>query len=217
MGLATLADAGLDVPRVLLAGADFLLMEYLPPGESNPARAGEALARLHCIRQEKFGFHTDTYLATILQKNDPITDAADFYFRQRLLPVLDALGFSSGNEGQRWATFFECTRALLGSCPYASLLHGDLWSGNLYDAARGPVFIDPAVYCGDALTDIAMTRLFGGFGDRFYQAYKANTPRREGGDELIRIFQIYPLLVHARLFGGGYYRSATAVRDSFIR
>lgn len=190
-------------------------MEYLPPGESDPARAGEALALLHSARQQAYGFHKDTYLATILQKNKRVADAADFYFRQRLLPVLESLGFNSGREGKRWEKFFECTRALIGACPHASLLHGDLWSGNLYYAARGPVFIDPAVYCGDALTDIAMTRLFGSFGDRFYEAYHANTRRREGFDELIRIFQVYPLLIHARLFGQSYYRSAAAIRDSF--
>lgn len=216
MGLSTLADAGLDVPRVIVAGPDFLLMEYLPPGESDPASAGEALAQLHNIQQETYGFRKDTYLATILQRNNPVTDAADFYFRQRLLPVLESLGFSLGNEGQRWEKFFERTRLLVSSCPHASLLHGDLWSGNLYYAVRGPVFIDPAVYCGDALTDIAMTRLFGSFGDRFYAAYQVNAGRREAYDELIRIFQIYPLLIHARLFGQGYYRSAAAIRDKFL-
>lgn len=191
-------------------------MEYLPPGERDAARAGEALARLHNIGQKEYGFHKDTYLATILQKNKPVADAADFYFRQRLLPVLESLGFNAGNEELRWENFFERIRALLSTCPHPSLLHGDLWSGNLNYATRGPVFIDPAVYCGDALIDIAMTRLFGSFGDRFYEAYEANTRHREGAEELIRIFQIYPLLIHARLFAGSYYRSAAAIRDSFI-
>ncbi len=211
-GLRALGKAGLDVPQVLGWGDNFLLMEYLTPGEAKPAIAGESLAQLHSLAAPEYGYNQSTYLATLLQNNRPGANAADFYFRQRLEPL------TAGRESGLWQNFFEKTAALLNSCPAPALLHGDLWSGNLYHAARGPVFIDPAVYWGDPLTDIAMTKLFGGFDPEFYEAYFSVRPRREHQEELLWIFQIYPLLVHAHLFSaGGYYTSAAAIRDRFIR
>jgi fructosamine-3-kinase len=210
-GLKALKEAGLDVPEVFAVAENFLLMEYLPAGKPNAAAAAEMLARMHSVLAANYGYEQNTYLATLLQNNKPATSAADFYFRQRLEPLLD------GRETEPWQEFFSQIQTILNSCPAPALLHGDLWSGNLYHADRGPVFIDPAVYFGDPLTDIAMTKLFGGFGAAFYQAYQANSIRREYANELIAIFQVYPLLVHARLFGGGYYASAAAIRDRFIR
>jgi fructosamine-3-kinase len=210
LGLCSLRDAGLDTPEVLAHEEAFLLMEYLEPGNTDMVKAGEMLAALHSIPTVRYGFTDDTYLATLLQSNRATDAAADFHFYQRLEPLL------GGSEQAKWEKFFEKTAPLLHSCPHPSLLHGDLWGGNLYHAARGPVFIDPAVYWGDALIDIAMTKLFGGFGRGFYDAYTANSPSRDAADDLISIFQIYPLLVHAKLFGGGYYRNAVAIRDRFL-
>lgn len=214
LGLALLKRHGLDVPEVIAATHDFLLMEYLAPGKPAPGVAGEALARLHAVKQASFGLDSDTYLATLLQNNKTNLSWADFFWRQRLLPVLQSLPEYTPHEQELWEGFFARNIALLNTCPFPALLHGDLWGGNLYHSMRGPVFIDPACYAGDPLVDIAMTRLFGGFGAEFYAAYNANSPRREETERFIRIYQLYPLLVHAKLFGSDYYRRATGIRDS---
>jgi fructosamine-3-kinase len=204
------------VPEVYLVGADFLLMQYCAPGAAQPKLAGEALARMHCEQQPTCGFDRPTYLATLLQDNTPHSSWSDFVFLSRFDPQLRALSVDSENEMKRWKAFYEAARPLLDSCPFFSLLHGDLWAGNLYYGDLGPVFIDPAVYRGDSLIDIAMTKLFGGFSKTFYDAYFANISPRPALQELLKIYEIYPLLVHARLFGGGYYQAAASIRDSFI-
>lgn len=215
LGLDLLKRHGLAVPQVVTVARSFLIMEYLSPGEPSPHAAGEALAHLHAVKQPAFGLSQDTYLATLLQNNRESSDWADFYWRQRLSPVLESLTEYTEREQDLWKRFSARTQALLKSCPFPALLHGDLWAGNLYYSGYGPVFIDPACYAGDPLVDIAMTRLFGGFDPEFYAAYAANSPRREEAEGVIRIYQIYPLLVHAKLFGGAYYRSADAIRDSY--
>ena len=219
-GLNLLRTHGLDVPQVFAATDAFLLMEYLPAGKAEPRKAGETLARLHTMQQPKYGLESDTYLATLVQNNHQTNDWADFYWKQRLIPVLESLPEYREGEKELWRDFSVRVAPMLKTCSYPALLHGDLWNGNLYHSSRGPVFIDPACYAGDPLVDIAMTKLFGGFSGEFYAAYAANMPRRNHAEVLIRIYQIYPLLVHARLFGnnrsatGGYYRSATTIRDA---
>jgi fructosamine-3-kinase len=212
-GLSLMAGAGVSVPEVLDHGDDYLLMRYLPPGPVNEAAAGAMLAHLHRASATAYGLERDTFLATLLQDNRRSADWADFFFSQRLYPLLADLAAS---DLARWDKFTERVRPLLAICGAAALLHGDLWSGNLYYSASGPVFIDPACYFGDALVDIAMTQLFGGFGEKFYSAYFAELGRRGHEADLLRIYRLYPLLVHARLFGGGYYRSACALRDAFL-
>ncbi len=212
-GLRLMAECNVATPEIIEQNEDFLLMRYLAPGRRDERSAGAMLARLHSRHAEKFGLNRDTYLATLLQNNKHNADWADLYFRQRIFPLLRELAVS---DPAQWEKFSERVYPLVAGCGAPALLHGDLWSGNLYYSATGPVFIDPACYFGDPLIDIAMTRLFGGFGDDFYQAYRAVIGKREYEADLLRIYQLYPLLVHARLFGGGYYRSACALRDAFL-
>jgi len=212
-GLRLMAECNVATPEIIEQNEDFLLMRYLAPGRRDERSAGVMLARLHSRHAEQFGLDRDTYLATRLQNNKRNADWADFYFRQRIFPLLGELAVS---DLMRWEKFSERARPFVAGCGRPALLHGDLWSGNLYYSVTGPVFIDPACYFGDPLIDIAMTRLFGGFGGDFYQAYHAVTGKRESEADLLRIYQLYPLLVHARLFGGGYYRSACALRDAFL-
>lgn len=212
-GLNLMAAAKVAVPEVVGHGNEYLLMRYLPPGEPDEATAGRMLARLHQTSAASFGLKHDTYLATLLQNNRTRKDWAVFFFEQRLLPLLDGL---ATRDFPQWTQFTERVRPLLAAYSIPALLHGDLWSGNLYYSASGPVFIDPACYFGDPLVDVAMTQLFGGFGERFYSAYFGEAGRRDNEADLVRIYQLYPLLVHAHLFGGSYYRSACAVRDRFL-
>jgi fructosamine-3-kinase len=106
---------------------------------------------------------------------------------------------------------------LAGHRPAASLLHGDLWGGNWLAALSGePVLIDPAVYYGDRETDLAMTRLFGGFGERFYQAYQAAAPLAPAAQRRAELYNLYHVLNHANLFGGGYARQARAIIERLL-
>ena len=212
-GLTLIEQAGVPVPEVINHSDSYLLMRYLPPGKADEATAGEMLARLHASSAAGFGLDRDTYLATLKQNNKTSESWADFFFAQRLFPLVAEL---DTDDLAQWRQFAERVRPLLAECSVPALLHGDLWSGNLYYSATGPVFIDPACYFGDPLVDVAMTQLFGGFGQSFYSAYFAVVGRRHDEADLLRVYQLYPLLVHARLFGGGYYRSACVVRDRYL-
>ncbi|MFO1469966.1 MAG: fructosamine kinase family protein [Turneriella sp.] len=212
-GLMLMAQAGVTVPEVVDHSDSYLLMRYLPPGKADEVTAGKMLGRLHEAPSAGFGLDRDTYLATLLQNNQTSESWADFYLAQRLFPLVAEV---NADDLAQWRQFGERVRPLLAACSFPALLHGDLWSGNLYYSATGPVFIDPACYFGDPLVDVAMTRLFGGFAQNFYSAYFDVVGRRDSEADLLRIYQLYPLLVHARLFGGGYYHRACAVRDAYL-
>ncbi|GAB4427598.1 MAG: fructosamine kinase family protein [Turneriella sp.] len=221
-GLNSLAHRGVRVPVVLAQSENYLLLEYIETATPNHFAAGVMLAQLHDLPCESYGAAEDNYLATIRQPNTPTLDWPDFFCSQRLQFCLEKLSGLNGEERRAWQRFAAKIRLLLASCQRASWLHGDLWSGNLLMGPQGPVFIDPACYAGDALVDIAMTRLFSGFPEEFYVGYRSIIPERAHERELIRIYQIYPLLVHAILFDAGncrhsgYYRRAVLVRDGFL-
>ncbi|HYP91419.1 MAG TPA: fructosamine kinase family protein, partial [Polyangiaceae bacterium] len=107
---------------------------------------------------------------------------------------------------------------LVGPGEPPARLHGDLWSGNLHvDAAGAPCLIDPAVYGGHREVDLAMMRLFGGFGERVFAAYHEAFPLAPGYAERVTLYQLYPLLVHVNLFGGGYVRSVESSLARYVR
>ncbi|MCS6972311.1 MAG: fructosamine kinase family protein [Turneriella sp.] len=221
-GLRSLEQRGVRVPRVLACTESYLLLEYIAPGQHDYRKAGAMLASLHAAGEGFYGAAQDNYLATLLQPNGLVADWAEFYLKNRLGFCLRKMRHMSERENALWQKFAEKVRPLLGECPSPAWLHGDLWSGNLLMGKDGPCFIDPACYAGDPLIDIAMTRLFGGFSQAFYDGYYGELPRRAHEDELIRIYQLYPLLVHALLFDGaacrysGYYSRAAAIRDWFV-
>jgi fructosamine-3-kinase len=221
-GLASLARRAVRVPAVLAQSENYLLLEYLEPATPDYYAAGVMLAQLHEQPCESYGAEADNYLATIRQPNPATDDWAHFYLTQRLGFCLSRLKFLTNRDSARWQLFSSSVHRLLCTCPHASWLHGDLWAGNLLMSTEGPAFIDPACYGGDALVDIAMTRLFGSFPQAFYAGYRTKMPEREHEAELIRIYQLYPLLVHALLFDdgdcrfSGYYRRAVALRDAFF-
>ncbi len=218
-GLAELARANaLRVPRVLGCGADaaeaFLALEWIEPGQADAAcerRLGEGLAALHAATAPRFGWVRDNTIGRTPQANGWCASWEEFFRERRLRPQL-ALAAANGlgalaAAGER---LLEVLPALLGAhTPAASLLHGDLWGGNWLAAADGaPVVFDPAVYYGDRETDLAMTRLFGGFGPAFYRAYQAAMPARPGAEVRAGLYKLYHVLNHANLFGGGYGAAA---------
>jgi len=227
-GLDALAAAqALRVPAVLGVGATrdqaFLALEWI---EFGPARSGtesllgERLARLHRATAARFGWHRDNTIGATPQHNDWAADWVDFYARQRLGCQLD-LAERAGHGG-RW---LERGRDLCGRLgafftdytPRPSLLHGDLWGGNwAADASGAPVIFDPATYYGDREADLAMTRLFGGFGREFYAAYEAAWPLDRGAHARRDLYNLYHVLNHLELFGGSYRAQAERMIDRLL-
>jgi fructosamine-3-kinase len=137
----------------------------------------------------------------------------DFFIEERLEKQLK-LALSSGKMINSDADLFQRLYSRLDIIPIEapSLLHGDLWSGNFMTNADGmPCLIDPAVYFGHREMDLAMTKLFGGFDDEFYEAYNESFPLAAGFEERIDIHNLYPLMVHVNLFGGGYVQQVRGI------
>ena len=227
-GLNELGSArALRVPQVLAAGvADtkaFLALEWIergPAGEACERRLGEGLAALHRVTAPRFGWRRDNTIGRTPQANSWIADWMEFFRERRLRPQL-ALAVQRGFGrllAERGERLLAALPALFsGHSPHASLLHGDLWGGNwLASAAGEPVLFDPAVYYGDRETDLAMTRLFGGFGAAFYRAYEAAAPLPSGAALRESLYNLYHVLNHANLFGGGYAREARALIDRLL-
>jgi protein-ribulosamine 3-kinase len=227
-GLAELAAAQvLRVPRVLARGEvgdhAYLALEWLesrPPTAAAERRLGERLAALHAVTAPRFGWKRDNTIGRTPQCNDWAANWCDFFREHRLRPQLalaQRQGFGCELEACG-AQLLEALPALLaGHHPDASLLHGDLWGGNWLTTLAGePALFDPAVYYGDRETDLAMTRLFGGFGHAFYEAYQALAPLPAGAAERADLYNLYHVLNHANLFGGGYARQARALIERLL-
>lgn len=224
-GLGRLAATGaVATPKVLACVEDealsVLALAYHLPGRRSPgalAAAGRALARLHAVRGGPPGLARDNFIGSLPQDNRPASSSAwiAFFRERRLAPLADALPPSV--RGRLDALDLEALLTEPEGGP--ALLHGDLWAGNLLATDAGDaVFIDPAVYRGHPEVDLAMTRLFGGFGHVFEAAYFEVAGRPDGDlDARLEVLNLYPLLVHARLFGGSYVREVDAVLSRYSR
>jgi len=190
----------------------FIVMDYVPTsrGDKNSAVVfGEQLARLHQFQNEEFGWHRNNTIGSTKQINKKSKDWIDFYREHRLQYQISlAARAGAGREleslGEKLCShlnaFFQTYQ------PKPSLLHGDLWSGNYaFDGQSNPVIFDPAVYYGDREADIAMTELFGGFSNSFYTAYDNVFALDEGYTTRKTLYNLYHVLNHFNLFGGGYY------------
>jgi protein-ribulosamine 3-kinase len=194
------------------AGRAFLVLEYLalrPAGDAAQEALGRGLAAQHRITRPRFGWHRDNAIGSTPQRNGDSTDWGQFWSTQRLgFQLQRAAGVAPRRSlvvsGERLLAHVDALFA--GYRPPASLLHGDLWNGNVAQTAAGqPVIYDPAVYYGDRETDVAMTELFGGFSERFYRAYREAWPLDDGYDVRRDLYNLYHVLNHANLFGGGYW------------
>ncbi|MGI9202878.1 MAG: fructosamine kinase family protein [Woeseiaceae bacterium] len=227
-GLRELAGASaLRVPRVLgcvRSGNESLLaLEWIELELASPRTEqllGVRLAELHRVRSERFGFHGDNMIGATPQLNQWSDDWVTFYAEQRIRFQLDLAarnGFTGTLQvdGHRLAenvgAFFK------DYWPEASLLHGDLWGGNWAACDGEPVIFDPAVYYGDRETDIAMTKLFGGFGNEFYTAYEEAWPLDTGHEARIALYQLYHVLNHLNLFGAAYLGRAESLISRLLR
>jgi fructosamine-3-kinase len=168
---------------------------------------GRALARMHAHTQHAFGLDHDNYIGSLQQFNAPKDSWPGFFSQMRLEVQLKPARDEGRISKEACAAFQKLYSRLPEIFPVQkpSLLHGDLWSGNYMSVARGSACIfDPAVYYGHREMDIAMTKLFGGFDPGFYEGYNAQWPLEKGWEQRVDICNLYPLLVHVNLFGGGY-------------
>ncbi|MEZ5542313.1 MAG: fructosamine kinase family protein [Pseudomonadota bacterium] len=225
-GLAALRQCrALRIPEPVCHGSDtrsaWLVLEYLPLGGRGDARAlGAGLAAMHRITHDRYGWERDNTIGSTPQRNMPGDDWVAFWREQRLRFQLE-LAAQHGHGGRlqaRGELLLARFHALFdGYTPVASLLHGDLWGGNhAYTQAGEPAIFDPAVYYGDRETDIAMTELFGGFGGAFYTAYEAAWPLDAGYAERKTLYNLYHILNHLNLFGGGYRGQAEGMIDQLL-
>lgn len=201
----------------------WLLMEWLAfaPLDGTSARAlGRGLAALHRCTEELHGWARDNFIGATPQRNDLHPDWATFYRECRLVPQLELAAQNGAPRELLRAGEVVLVRAeqlLGGHAPVPSLLHGDLWSGNCAALADGtPAVFDPAVYAGDRETDLAMTRLFGGFPPAFYAAYASASPLPEGHEEREPLYRLYHVLNHYNLFGDAYLGQARSLLDTLV-
>lgn len=226
-GLREIFNSGaIRVPRPIgtgiAGGSAFLVLEYLNlcGGHVDDGRLGRELAAMHRHEQPHFGWLRDNTIGSTPQHNAPREDWLGFWREHRLgfqlqLAAQQGYGGKLQKRGEHvmeaLENFFE------GYQPQASLLHGDLWSGNYASLSDGtPVLFDPAVYYGDREADLAMTELFGGFSPTFYAAYRESYPLDPGYNTRKTLYNLYHILNHLNLFGGGYLGQSERMLDALL-
>lgn len=227
-GLEALAKSGsVTVPKVLARGragsCAFLVLEWLELrslNEAAQAELGTSLAQLHRQCSPRFGWEQPNFIGRTPQPNAWMEDWTQFFAEQRLRFQLE-LACRNGHATRLRSRGEELLASLPGLLdghrPQPSLLHGDLWAGNAAMTMRGsPVVFDPAVYYGDREADLAMTRLFGGFGPAFYEAYEAAWPLPPGAEERADLYNLYHVLNHLNLFGAGYLGQVQSLIDILL-
>jgi len=224
-GLEALSNASFKTPAVLkcgmAGGSQYLLLEWIDTGRRTPdfwRVFGRSLAALHAKDQPSFGWHEHNYIGSLVQCNDRNDRWPEFFRLSRLLPLVKMLR-DSGKYSSADVVLAEKFGNTIGDIfpeEKPSLLHGDLWSGNfIADMHNEALLIDPAVYCGHREMDIGMTKLFGGFDEIFYDEYCNALPLQKGWQQRLQVSQLYPLLVHAVLFGGSYVSQTLAILKTY--
>ncbi len=227
LGLHEIANTlTVQVPRPICWGAteqiSYLIFDYLELAartEALDAELGHALALLHERHSPYFGWYRDNTIGTNPQLNAPHADWATFWRDRRLrfqLQLAAANGYQGRIQelGQRVAE--AVPQLLTDHVPKPSLLHGDLWAGNCAAYDRRPIVFDPAVYYGDREADLAMTELFGGFSPSFYAAYRDVAPLEPGYSVRKTLYNLYHVLNHLNLVGGGYLHQAERMMTALL-
>ncbi len=213
------------VPEVVDIGnckdAAFLVLNYFPTKPLSNSESsytfGQQLAKLHKWGEQKeYGFDSDNYIGATVQPNRWEKKWHRFFSEQRIgwqLQLLSEKGIHLGNQE---AIIQAVSDELAHHHPTPSLLHGDLWSGNTANSAFGPLCFDPACYWGDRECDIAMTELFGGFDQSFYDGYTSEYPLCTGYSHRRSLYNLYHILNHCNLFGGHYLDEAQSVIEEIM-
>ena len=228
-GLRAMHDSGttLVIPQPVAwsdtEGARFLVTEYLEPGRKI-ARfdelLGQGLAELHaCSHENGFGFQLDGYCGATPQPNGWLGGWRVFYQGRRLshqLRLANRQGFP-GDSCVRLGRLIDRLDEWIPDCLTSSLIHGDLWSGNLHISPEGrPALIDPAAYYGHPEAELGMMALFGGFGPKVWQSYGEARRLDPGWRNRLDLYTLYHVLNHFVLFGGGYARQADQILRRYV-
>ena len=222
-GLRALAKAGgPPVPEVHYVDAEMIVLSFFAPGRLDDegwAGLGRALARMHRTISPRHGFEADNYIGSTRQPNPWAESGVAFFAEHRLgfqLRLARDGGRLADADAARIESVIRRLPALLPEGEPASLLHGDLWSGNVHARADGVgCILDPAVYFGFREADLAMTRLFGRLPRSFYDAYQETWPLPDGAEQRVDLFNLYHLLNHLNLFGAGYASGVAAAARKY--
>lgn len=227
-GLNALAQTKtVKVPQPIMFGQttniSFLVLEFLELKRTTPQSEhlfGEQLAQLHLLKQPFWGWQIDNTIGSTPQKNARAENWVTFWREKRLgfqLQLAAQKGYGSQLQvlgeklSERLDDFF------VNYTPQPSLLHGDLWGGNVSTTEQNqPVMFDPACYFGDRETDLAMTELFGGFSQNFYAAYNGVWQLDDGYKIRKNLYNLYHILNHVNLFGSGYAAQATQMMQKLL-
>ncbi|NJM60349.1 MAG: fructosamine kinase family protein [Oscillatoriales cyanobacterium RU_3_3] len=223
-----LATQTIRVPKPICCGTEgnsaYIVLEWLDLGGRGGDRSweemGRKLAQMHRYLEKnktEFGWNINNTIGSTPQINNWTADWAEFWAEHRIGYQLK-LGRRRGGNFPRGETLLAAIPKLLeGYKPQPSLVHGDLWGGNAAVTAEGePVIFDPATYWGDREVDIAMTELFGGFSGAFYRSYNETWPLDSGYQKRKIIYNLYHILNHFNLFGGGYESQANQTIDRIL-
>ncbi|HEY3404138.1 MAG TPA: fructosamine kinase family protein [Ohtaekwangia sp.] len=214
------------IPAVIGLGEEesfqFLILEFIEQGSRSNSYwkdFGSQMALLHSNRVEWAGLNHNNYIGSLTQTNLVKSTWLDFFIHERLviqLDLADSRSLIPAPVRQNFEKLFIKLPSLL-PVEASSLLHGDLWSGNLITSHEGaPCLIDPAVYYGNREVDLAMTQLFGGFDSRYLDSYHEALPLLPGYEERFDIYNLYPLLVHVNLFGQGYLAQVNSILTRYV-
>jgi protein-ribulosamine 3-kinase len=195
----------------------FLVQEYLEPGNAvgnSDEILGRGLAAIHQYQNKKFGFYNDNYCGSTLQNNSWKDNWADFFSENRLrflLNLIHRVRPIPSDEMKVYERLLDRIEALVPKHSVPALIHGDLWSGNYMQTKQGPALIDPASSYSDREMEMGIMTMFGGFSQRFYSAYNEIYPLPADWKDRNRLYQLYHVLNHYYLFGGGYGGQAVQI------
>ena len=207
----------MQIPTPICFGSShdkaYLILEYIPMNTHGDSRLmGKALAQMHKITASQYGWSNNNFIGSTTQSNQTHSDWLSFWRDERMIPQFEMLynkGYQSYLSPAADKLLLHLETLLANHNPAASLLHGDLWSGNYaYNESGQPVIFDPALYYGDRETDLAMTELFGGFDESFYTSYNEVWPLEKGYKDRKTLYNLYHILNHANLFGTSYLNQA---------
>ena len=219
------ATQTIRVPQPIAHGVagkrGFLVLEHLDlTSHGDAPLLGKQLAALHSVHSAQFGFAQDNFIGKTPQQNNWSDDWVDFLRERRLkfqLQLASVNGYGDQLDDLGMKLLGELPAFFDGYSPQPSLLHGDLWGGNhAYLPDGTPAIFDPAAYYGDREADLAMAELFGGYSADFYTAYRAAYPLHQGYALRRDLYNLYHILNHANMFGGGYVRQAEGMMRSLL-
>jgi protein-ribulosamine 3-kinase len=220
-------DGNLVVPEVFAArevdaSPGFLVLEYLEPGYgagNSDEKLGRGLATVHRYSAERFGFYHDNYCGSTPQNNKWKNSWAEFFRENRLRFLLNLIQEDRplpAGELNVYDRLLGRIELLVPAASSPALIHGDLWSGNYMNTVNGTALIDPASCYADREMEMGIMTMFGGFSQRFYSAYTEVYPLSSDWRERNRLYQLYHVLNHYYLFGGGYRSQALQIAKSYL-